>query len=220
MHPRRPRPAGLFKSRAARALPAVVDAADVEGVRQHAVREGAVLEDFDRQGLRIPFRAGRADCDEPAGLALVVERVRERSGIAPRLALVGERRARWQRGGPAVEVGDHVDALALDLESAWAFVDVRVDQAVAVVREQVAGDHHQPAVGVAAQDLKAAQARAAGDAHEDPVAREEEVDAQGLGQERGAEPFGLDERDSTERVPTVRVQLEAGSEHLRELLGR
>ena len=53
-----------------------------------------------------------------------------------------------------------------------------VGESIPVAGEEVAEHDHRSPVGVAPQDVEAAQARGIGDAHEDAVADEEEVEPQ------------------------------------------
>jgi hypothetical protein len=149
----------------------------------------------------------------------VVERVGKRTGEAPSLPLVREGRTLRKRRRRAGQVRSDVDARAnANLQYAVGQVTARVDLAIPVVGERVSEHDDRTPVGIAAEDVEAAEARLSGDADEDAVAGEEEVQPEGSRQERRSQTLGLDECRRGETELALAIELERRREKRRERL--
>ena len=108
-------------------------------------------------------------------------------------------------------------------EGGFGAADHAAGTLVPVVRQQVAEDLHGETVGVAAKDTETAQGAAGRGliAGEDAVAGEEEVETKCRGKERGAQSFGLHQRDGEEAVVAEGIKGQTwGKKGLEDLSGQ
>src|SRR6185312_1179952 len=174
-------------------FPTIRHVLQMEGASEHRTlaierraREEGAFAHVDVDRLRMPLPPNALDAHDGMGFFFVVESERKRPREPQRLPKIRKRGIRGQWRGLARKVRDDVQirlSTGLDphLQAAALLEDLRVTLDVVIMSERVAGEHHQLAVRIAAQNAETPK-RPAGrrsETRENVVAGEKEILSQG-----------------------------------------